>query len=132
MCWFSPLTASKQIENAFTLPYIGVDIGALYVNLSVQAVFSLFAWRMTESAISATTLFGSFLKLVSLAAGEGQARIGLVAAGHSFIGLATVAMMSASMQRKRPTLYITAIPTGYLLSMLLTQIVFSREDCFFT
>jgi len=120
MCWFSPLTANKQIESAFILPYIGVHIGALYVNLSIQAVFSLFAWRMPELLVAATALCGSFFKLVSLAAPEGQARLGLVGTGHSLIGLATVAMMSASLQRKRGTLYITAIPTGYLLSMLLT------------
>ena len=97
MCWFSPLPATKQIENAFTLPYIGANLGALYVNLSIQAVFSLFAIRIPPKIAFGTAFLGSCFKLVSVAPQDVTAKTGLLATGHALIGLGTVITLSCNL-----------------------------------
>jgi hypothetical protein len=41
ICWFSPIVAHKQLNNAFALPYIGVNITAYYGNLAIMGVLSI-------------------------------------------------------------------------------------------
>ena len=41
MCWFSPIIANKEITNAYSLSYSGLNLITFYVNLALQGAFGL-------------------------------------------------------------------------------------------
>lgn len=41
VCWFSPIASARQMQNAFALPYIGVNSYTYYMNLAMIAAFTL-------------------------------------------------------------------------------------------
>ena len=152
--FFSPLSAKFQIENAFALPYIGVNALCCYGGLGIFALGSIpvhyFFWTEPEKRIMKSeqsliwttwiAVVGASIKLFSYINHNENGVFGAYAAGHLLICLSICIHTNVTILVTkfiwRDTFALLdcfgAISIGLVLSTIITHFVYVDTDKFFT